>query len=155
MNRLERVRRIVDRVLRSVLDPEERRCGFVHLYGVSLTATLLAVQRNLDPELAGVAGMLHDLVTYESGDPTDHGPRSAVRAGEILREAGDFSEEEISAIQSAIAHHSDKADEHGSLEELMKDADVLQHALYNPQLEPHPHHRDRRTRLFADLTNDT
>ena len=155
MNRLERVRRIVDRVLRSVLDPEERRCGFVHLYGVSLTATLLAVQRNLDPELAGVAGMLHDLVTYESGDPTDHGPRSAVRSGEILREAGGFTEEEISAIQSAIAHHSEKADEHGPFEELMKDADVLQHAFYNPQLEPYPHHRDRRARLLADLTSDT
>jgi HD superfamily phosphodiesterase len=155
MNRLERVRRIVDRILRNVPDPEERRCGFVHLYGVSLTATLLAVQRNLDPELAGVAGMLHDLVTYESGDPTDHGPRSAVRAGEILRQADSFTEEEVSAIQSAIAHHSEKADEHGWLEELMKDADVLQHAFYNPQLEPHLRDRDRLTRLLADLTSDT
>jgi len=154
VNRLERVRRIVDRILRDVPGPEDRRCAFVHLYGVSLTATLLALQRNLDPELAGVAGMLHDLVTYESGDPSDHGPRSAVRAVAILHEAGGFTGAEISAIRFAIAHHSDKAGEHGPFEELMKDADVLQHALYNPQLDPHPRHRDRRHRLMADLTDD-
>ena len=151
MNRLERLRRIVDKILVSIPDSNERRCAFVHLYGVSLTATLLAVQRNLDAELAGVAGMLHDLVSYESGNSTDHARRSAERATEILRATGEFSEAEITMVQSAVAHHSDKAGVHGALEELMKDADVLQHALYNPQLDPHPRHRNRRDRLLADL----
>ncbi len=151
MNRLERVRGVVDRILCQVSDPEERRCGFVHLYGVSLTATLLARQRGLNPELAGVAGMLHDLVSYESGDPSDHGARSAARAGEILRESGAFTAAEITVIQSGIAHHSDKAGVHGAFEELMKDADVLQHALYNPQLDPVLHHRARRKQLLGDL----
>jgi len=149
MNRLERVRQVVDRGLHDVTDPEDRRCGFVHLYGVSLTATLLARTRGLDEELSGVAGMLHDLVTYESGDPTDHGPRSAVRAGELLRELGTFSEQEIVLIQSAIAHHSDKATVHGRFEELLKDADVLQHDLYNPALDPQLSHSDRRVKLRA------
>jgi hypothetical protein len=154
MNRLEAVRRIVDEILRSVPDPEDRRCAFVHLYGVSLTATLLALQRGLDAEHAGVAGMLHDLSTYESGDPTDHGPRSARQAGQILRELGGFSDAEIEVIQSGISHHSDKAAIHGPFEELMKDADVLQHTLYNPCFDPDPRHRERRERLMRELSND-
>ena len=150
MKRLEQVRRAVDEALQRVSNPEDRRCGFVHLYGVSLLATLLARARGLDEELAGVAGMLHDLVSYETGDPTDHGPRSAQRAGEILRNVGGFDEEEIVRIQSAISHHSDKASVHGRFEELLKDADVLQHDLYNPTLDPQPRHAERRARLRAD-----
>ncbi len=152
MNRLERVRQNVDGILRAAPDPEDRRCGFVHLYGVSLTATLLARARELDAELAGVAGMLHDLVNYESSDPTGHAERSAERAGELLRTTGDFSEAEITQIQSGIAYHSDKTGLHGAFEELMKDADVLQHALYNLQLEPDPRHRERRERLLEELS---
>ena len=54
-------------------------------------------------------------------------------------------------IQSGIAHHSDKAGVHGPFEELMKDADVLQHYLYDPQLEAHPRHEERRNRLVHEL----
>jgi len=152
MNRLERVRSVVDSTLRQVADPEDRRCGFVHLYGVSATATFLARLRGLDEELAGIAGMLHDLSSYESGDPVEHGPRSARRAGEILHDLGGFSEEEIVLIQSAISHHSDKEATHGRFEELLKDADVLQHDLYNPALDAHPRHAERRVRLRRELS---
>ncbi|MBU0595485.1 metal-dependent phosphohydrolase, partial [Candidatus Bipolaricaulota bacterium] len=72
MNRLEQVREFVDKALQQAIDPEDRRCGFVHLYGVSLIATLPARARGLDEEPAGVAGVLHDLVSYKSGDATDH-----------------------------------------------------------------------------------
>ena len=153
MNRLEQVRRVVDAALRQVADAEDRRCGFVHLYGVSATATLLARLRGLNEELAGIAGMLHDLVSYESGDPADHGPRSAQRAGEILRALGGFSEEDIVLIQSAISHHSDKEATHGRFEELLKDADVLQHDLYNPALDAHPRHAERRARLRREWSS--
>jgi len=118
---------------------------------VSLTATFLAHLRGLDSELAGVAGMLHDVASFESGDPTDHGRRGAERAGDILRESGHFTEAEITIIQSAIAHHSDKASVHGPFEELLKDADVLQRYLYNPQLEAHPRHGERRRQLVTEL----
>ncbi|MFC2079559.1 HD domain-containing protein [Candidatus Bipolaricaulota bacterium] len=151
MNRLERVRKIVDGLLRQVSNPEDARCGFVHLYGVSATATLLARIRGLDEEIAGVAGMLHDLATYETDDPHNHGPRSAARAGQILQEMGKFSEEEIQCVQSAISHHSDKSSVQGAYEELLKDADVLQHDLYNPALDPDPRHEERRSRLRQSL----
>ena len=65
MNRLESVRNTVDALLRQQSDDIHRRCGFVHLYGVSTVCALLAVKRGLDIELCATAGMLHDLSSYE------------------------------------------------------------------------------------------
>jgi len=148
MNRLEQVRQIVDNSLHRLTHPQDRRAGFVHLYGVSLTATALAHSRQFDPGISAVAGMLHDFASYESGDAADHGPRSAKRAAAILRSLGTFAEEEIARVHSAITHHSSKEETHAGFEELLKDADVLQHYLYNVQLDAHPRHIERRTKLL-------
>jgi len=147
MNRLETVRAFVDEKLHRLTNLEDKRCGFVHLYGVSLTATQLAKRRGMNRELAGIAGMLHDIVSYESGDPTDHAARGAVRAAEILRELDLFADDEIDAIQSAIASHSDKASRGSAFQELLKDADVIQHHFYNTAHPPHPRHAERLARL--------
>ena len=131
MNRIEQVRQVVDETLRQQLSEEERRCGFVHLYGVAQACALLALHRGLDPELGTIAGMLHDLWSYKTLDTTAHGPRSAVLARGILEELGCFGPNEIEVICHAIEHHSDKEGIHGPFDELLKDADVLQHYLYN------------------------
>ena len=134
MNRLEKLREKVDALLRQQPDPIERRCGFVHLYGVSDTCVLLADRRGFDAELAATAGMLHDLSTYETGDPTDHARHSALRAREMLSEMGDYSPDEIDMVTEAIRVHSTKDRVDGPFAELLKDADVLQHCLYDPFL---------------------
>jgi HD superfamily phosphodiesterase len=151
MDRLEGVREVVDGILHGVADLEDVRCGFVHLYGVSLTAALLAERRGLNAELAAVAGMLHDMAAYEAGDPTGHAERSAERAAGILRGLKTFTDDEIGAIRSAIAHHSDKAGIHGPFDELLKDADVLQHCFYSPSFAPDPRYAERAERLARDL----
>ena len=133
MNPHEEVRVIVDAILERAPDPVERRCAYVQLYGVSLMAVFLARKRDVDPELAGVAGMLHDLASYGTGNPTDHGPRSAMRAGEILSETEAFTGKEIQQIQSTITHHSNKDATHGLFDELPKDANVLQDYPYIPE----------------------
>ena len=89
MDRLEKLRQEVDALLRQQPDPIGRRCGFVHLYGVSGSCVLLAEIRGLDAELSATAGMLHDLSTYETGDPTDHACHSALRAQQLLAESGE------------------------------------------------------------------
>lgn len=147
MDRLESLRLIIDGQLLSLSGDEDKRCGFVHLYGVSATAVLLARLRGLDEELACAAGMLHDLVSYESANPDNHAVRSAERARQILTELGTFASEEIECIASAISHHSDKGAVHGLYDELLKDADVLQHDLYNPALPADPRHAGRRACL--------
>ncbi|MBN1976731.1 MAG: hypothetical protein JW918_04965 [Anaerolineae bacterium] len=43
MNRVESVRQVVDGILRRQPDVAERRCGFVHLYGVAQACALLAL----------------------------------------------------------------------------------------------------------------
>ncbi len=154
MDRLERVRREVDLILLHLTSDEERRCGFVHLYGVSLTATWLAERRGLDVELAAVAGMLHDLATYAAGDSADHARRSSQLASQLLEQSGLFSEEEIRTIARAIARHSDKAAIDEPMAELLKDADVAHHWLYNPSLPPQASHADRRGRLQQELTRN-
>ena len=155
MNRLESIRREVDSILLRLVSDEDRRCGFVHLYGVSLTATWLAERRGLHPELAATAGMLHDLATYATRESADHAAASARLAAGLLARLGTFSRTEIDLISGAIARHSDKASVDGPMDELLKDADVLQHWLYDPSLPPQASHADRRIRLRKELTHST
>ncbi len=134
MERLEQLRGIIDEVVRKNPDTEESRCGFVHLYGVSTICTLLALKRGLNVELCLAAGMLHDIWNYKVGDCPEHGQLGAIEARKILEEMGSFSTEEIDVICIAIARHGDKQSIDGEMDELLKDADVLQHYLYNPAL---------------------
>jgi uncharacterized protein len=154
MNRLEIVRQVVDEILRQQPDVKERRCGFVHLYGVAVTSSLLALKRGLDPEICAVTGMLHDIATYRSGDPTNHAQRGAVEAEEILKETGEFRPDEINEICDAIARHSAKDQKDGALAELIKDADVLQHYLYNPGIiqKTDVHWKQRENAVLGELT---
>jgi uncharacterized protein len=151
MDRTEQVRQVVDQVLRGQPDEEERRCGFVHLYGVAQACTLLALKRGLDAELCTVAGMLHDLWGYKVGDPTDHGRRGELLAREILSGLGCFAESEMAIICGSIARHRLKDQVHKPYDELLKDADVLQHHVYNTQLKPIEKERTRLAALRVEL----
>ncbi|MDD5263947.1 MAG: HD domain-containing protein [Candidatus Bipolaricaulis sp.] len=151
MERLEALRVVVDGILDGIENPEDRRCGFVHLYGVSATAVLLALRRGRNAELAAAAGMLHDLATYETGTSDDHAARGARRASEILRGLGTFTDADVEAIGRAVAHHSDKAAVHDAFSELLKDADVLQHFVSNPETPPLALHAARREALRQEL----
>ena len=150
-DRTERVRQVVDEVLRGQPDEEERRCGFVHLYDVAQACALLALKRGLDAELGTIVGMLHDLATYKTGDLTDHGRRSAVLAQQILSDLDCFAEGEIATICGAIAHHRIKDQVHGAYDELLKDADVLGHTLYNTRLAPIKKEQARLSALWVEL----
>jgi len=151
VNRIEQVRQVVDETLRQQLNEEERRCGFVHLYGVAQACALLALRRGLDPELGTIAGMLHDLCSYKTLDTRDHGPRGAVLARGILEDLGSFRPNEIEAICHAIEHHSDKAGVHGPLDELLKDADELSHYLYNTLFPVIEKEKERLPMVLAEV----
>ncbi len=151
MNRIETVRQQVDRILLGMSDAEERRCGYVHLYGVALVCALLAKKRGENAELAVIAGMLHDIYSYAKMDSTDHAHKGAVMAREILESLEIFSEEEMETICTAIYRHSDKAVAHDALDEILKDADVLQHVWYNPLFEVKQAERERYEKLIVEL----
>ena len=151
MDRHRLVQVEVDKILLGQNDLEVRRSGYVHLYAVTAFCSLLALRRGLPAELAGVAGMLHDIATHRSGDSREHARRGAVEAEEILTALGCFTAEEISAVCTAIANHSSKTETHDALSELLKDADVLHHCLHNVNTPVFPHEANRYKALCQEL----
>ena len=131
-DRIEKVREVVSGLLEGITNPDFRNEGYVHLFGVAQACVLLAMIREEDVELAACAGYLPDIATYLTGDSSGHARRGAEMAAGILRETEIFSDKEVEKICSAIRCHSDKKLTHGPLEEILKDADVMQHCLYDP-----------------------
>lgn len=132
MDRIEKVREVVDEILLKMKEDEARRHAYLHLYGVSQACALLALKRKEDVELTVIAGMLHDIYTYANLDSRDHAHKGAEMAREILDSLYIFEEDEKDLICTAIYNHSDKSVVHDWLDEILKDADVMQHVLYNP-----------------------
>lgn len=143
MNRIEKVREYVDSVLLNMSNTFERRCAYLHLYGVSQACAMIALKRNENVELATIAGMLHDIYTYSMMDAKDHAHKGSVMAKEILNSMDIFNNNEIEIICNSIYNHSSKGTKHLSFDEVLIDADVLQHCLYNPLLSVAVHEKAR------------
>jgi len=154
MNRIQRVRSLVDEIILKIEDDEERRCAYVHLYGVSMACSLLAKKRKASVELAVIAGMLHDIYSYCHMDSEDHAHKGAEMGLEILNSMDTFTQEEKNLICSAIWNHSDKSSVHGALDEILKDADVMQHCLYNPLSDVKGHEKKRFDSLKLEFGLD-
>ena len=127
MSRLKELRIYVDKKINKIEDVDKRISATAHLYGVSLAAQMLAKKRGLDPELAAMAGMLHDMYAYKTGSYEDHAHLGADLANTILGKLELTTPEETDIICSAIYHHDDKASVDSPMDELLKDADVLDH----------------------------
>ncbi len=128
MSRLKELRKYVEADLNK-LDDEKRNSAIVHLYGVSLAATMIAKKRGEDPELASMAAMLHDMYAYNSGSYDDHAHKGAELAREILEKLQLTDERETDIICSAIYHHDDKLVIDSAMDEVLKDADVIHHCM--------------------------
>ena len=151
MDRLEEVRSAIDAIVHQQTNVRYRHGAYIHLYGVSANCALLALKRGLDVQVAQVAGMLHDLSTYRRADGTDHDRLSAGEARRLLSELGQFSPQEIDTICQAIQHHRAKGQVHAPLDELLKDADVLSHYLYNPGFKQQADEEPRIAAVLAEL----
>lgn len=136
--RLDAVVRLLDPILYRIEDEDTKRCAYVHLYGVGLMASLLALERGWDrqtAELAEVAGMLHDLLCFAdpAEDTDDHAHKCAAYAKEhVLDKLDCFTDGEKEMIRRGIYNHSDKQEKGDAFDEIIKDADAAQHALRNP-----------------------
>lgn len=127
MNRIEKVREVVDKLLLNITDDVERRCAYVHLYGVAQACALIASKRNENVELAVSAGMLHDIYSYVNMNSLDHEHKGAGIARDILN----------------------------SLDEVLKDADVMQHILYNPLVEVKEHEKVRFLKICLIVSGES
>lgn len=163
MNRIEKLREFVDEVLLVKKDADDRRCAYVHLYGVALLCGLIAKKRAANEELAVMAGMLHDLYTYKAkndvgydDDKTveimkNHAEDGAVYAREVLDALDLTIPEETNAICTAIHNHSNKDGTFSELDEILIDADVMQHYFYNPLFPVKAYEQERLERLLSEF----
>ena len=129
MSRLKELRKYVNKELKKMEDEDKRISAISHLYGVSLAATMIAKKRALDPEIASMAAMLHDLHAYKTGSYDDHAHLGADLARKILKKLELTNEDETEQICSAIYHHDDKLTEDSPMDEVLKDADVIHHCM--------------------------
>lgn len=150
MTRIETVKSIAEKILSSA-PPETQRAAHIHLYGVAQACSLLALKCGEDVELATIAGLMHDLHTYRTGDSTDHAHQGASLARQLLEPTSLFTADEIEKICTAIYSHSSKAARHDPFSEILIDADVLQHSLDDPMKEPFPHEAKRFQQLCEEL----
>jgi len=130
-NRIDVLREYIDSLLLNMPDTFERRCAYLHLYGVSQACALIALKRGENVELLTMAGMLHDLYTYKFMDSKNHAEKGAILAREVLTELKLTNNMETETICSAIHNHSSKGGQFSSFDEILIDADIMQHCLYD------------------------
>ena len=149
MGRIKDLQKQVHKVLEKIDDEDKRLKAISHLHGVALAAAVLAKKRGENAELATMAGLLHDLWAYKSGSYDDHAHLGAEYARKVLGELVTLKEMEI--ICSAIYHHDSKAEVDGPLDEVLKDADVIDHSLADPTKEVKAHELARFSKLCEEL----
>lgn len=151
MGRLKELRKYVNTELNKMEDPDKRISAVAHLYGVSLAATMIAKKRGLDPEIASMAAMLHDLHAYKTGSYDDHAHKGAELAREILEELDLTDATETDMICSAIYHHDDKLVIDAPMDEVLKDADVIHHCMNDLSKEVKEKEQARFEKLCAEF----
>ena len=151
MSRIKELQKKVHTILNDMEDYQKRAGAIAHLHGVSLAAVMIAKKRGEDSELAAMAGLLHDIYAYTSGSYEDHAHRGAVLAKEVLEELGITSKEENDIICSAIRNHDSKDQIDSSMDEVLKDADVIHHSLGDPTKEVKAHEKERFAKLSEEF----
>lgn len=149
-DRLEVLRNEIDKLVLNGRH-DNVRMYISHMYGVSRFCTLLAMKRDLNVEIAAACGMLHDIFYMTGGTGGDHAANGARQAEEILKSIGMYTDDEIKLITEAVSKHSDKDLIDGPYDELLKDADVMDHCLYNTSFAVADNEADRYRGIMAEF----
>lgn len=129
--RLDRVRSLFYKNLFTVESSLERQEAWIQLSGVSSFASMLGMRRGQDPEIAAIAGLLHNYYYVKTGIQSFPGHNSADAVRPILRSSELFTEEEMTIILRSVFYQDDRQRSHGPYEEIMKDAILLQMYFHN------------------------
>ena len=81
----------------------------------------------------------------------DHARLGAESARQLLAELEITTPEETDIICSAIGHHDSKAVVDAPMDEILKDADVIDHSLSDPTKEVKAHEKARYAKLCEEL----
>ena len=151
-NRIEILRRYIEDFLYSSRkDIRIRAFYYNHMVCVSQFCALIALRRGEDVELATMAGLLHDIYTFIYFDSTKHAKNGSILAREILDELKLTTEEETDKICSAVRHHSKKSGSFSPFDEVLIDADVMEHSLHNATMPPFDKDKIRFEKLIKEF----
>jgi uncharacterized protein len=154
-DRFERLAEIVFEKLHSV-NSRQLDLAILHLYGVAILCSLIAMKRTLNNEICKSAGILHDLwlflnVPLTPNEHQKHGVYGSIRAREILNSMGTYTNDEIDRICTMIYFHNDKNVVNGEYDEVLKDADALQHYLNNSEYDKKYPYNGRQLKVLNEL----
>ena len=98
----------------------------IHMASSARLAWEMALERkNADPEIAACAAAVHDFGRILTGRQKGHAEAGYEPVRVFLKESGLFTEEETEIIARAVKNHSSKTETGTAVEEIVKDADVV------------------------------
>jgi len=121
----------------------------VHANSCAQVGRILAQKRKVDTELAALACSLHDIGRWYTGKQKDHALHGEEHVRRFL-ENYPLTQEDKEAVVQAVIHHSEKDKEGSSLEEIVKDADILDCHFHGDEISK-PYHVARLNNIFAEL----
>ena len=119
----------------------------IHVISCAKLGYLMAEERGVDPILAAAACAVHDYGRIITGKQANHAEIGYEPVMEFLKGLGLFSAEEIEEIALSVKNHSNKSEVGTPLEEIVKDADVLDFHQYGYEM-PRPEQQERLNRML-------
>lgn len=133
MNRIGKLQTAMLHVIKDAAEPsisrdETLEWECIHMASCARTAYLMAQQAGMDPEqteLCACAAAVHDFGRIITGKQPGHAEAGYEPVKVFLRETGLFAEAEIEQIALAAKNHSRKSEIGTPIEEIVKDADLV------------------------------
>lgn len=122
----------------------------LHMTSAASVAWILALQRGVDPELAAAAATVHDFGRIITGKQNTHAEAGYLPVQRFLWNTCLFSADEITVIAEAARNHSKKTDVGTPIEEIVKDADVINCCQYGLPFD-RPEKKERYDAWLKDL----
>ncbi len=129
MNRVYTLQTALLKVIQAQDDSPDRdetlEWEVLHSASCARLGWMLAIERGADPALAAAAAAVHDYGRIVTGNQKNHAEAGYLPVQDFLRGTNLFTEDEISIIALAVKNHSSKTVTGTPIEEIVKDADVI------------------------------
>lgn len=120
----------------------------IHVISCGKLGYLMAEKRGVDPILAASACAVHDYGRIITGKQANHAEVGYEPVKKFLRGLNLFTEREVEDIAISVKNHSNKSQIGIPLEEIVKDADVLDFHQYGYEM-PRPEQQERLNRMLG------
>lgn len=107
--------------------------AYFHSLQVCSLCKKLALEKNLDIEVAAIMGLFHDYSQFINHSSFNHALRSSEMLDKLISQTSMDKDKQVIII-NAIQNHSQKEKKHDEYSEILKDADVLAQYLEEPDM---------------------